>query len=275
MLKMITVMYLLCAIYTSNPDITDPDFSQYITTEMPSNSLQVMTDMNQPELNEIPEKAEVDYLKELETLGFLKQENRDTALDIRNAVLRFQSFCNIPLNGKWDEKCMAALKKTLYENSFTFTDTIMKPPSEGKWLAINKAKRILTLYENSSVIKKYPVAVGNPITLTPSGKYKIVSRVVNPVWGGGGYAKPVEGGSSKNPLGYRWIGLSYKDGNNVGIHGNNSPYSIGKNISHGCIRMINSDVEELFGLIPISAAVWIGTDEELENWGVVQKEYGE
>jgi hypothetical protein len=37
--------------------------------------------------------------------------------------------------------------------------------------------------------------------------------------------------------------------------------------------MINSDVEELFKIVPISAEVWIGTDSELKEWGVTQNTY--
>jgi lipoprotein-anchoring transpeptidase ErfK/SrfK len=95
----------------------------------------------------------------------------------------------------------------------------------------------------------------------------------NPTWGGGGYASPVKGGSPSNPLGYRWMGLSIKGGSIYGIHGNSSPYSIGTNASHGCIRMINSDVEELFDMIPINTAVWIGTEEKLNEWGISQEAY--
>jgi lipoprotein-anchoring transpeptidase ErfK/SrfK len=57
-----------------------------------------------------------------------------------------------------------------------------------------------------------------------------------------------------NPLGTRWLGLSVKG---FGIHGTNVPQSIGKNASHGCIRMRNSDVEELFELVQVGDAVEI------------------
>ena len=48
------------------------------------------------------------------------------------------------------------------------------------------------------------------------------------------------------------MGLSVKG---YGIHGTNEPKSIGKAASHGCIRLRNKDVEELFGLVRVGDEV--------------------
>ncbi|PYU10291.1 MAG: hypothetical protein DMG29_17725, partial [Acidobacteria bacterium] len=48
------------------------------------------------------------------------------------------------------------------------------------------------------------------------------------------------------PLGTRWLGLGQRG---YGIHGTNEPRSIGRNVSHGCIRMRNRDIEELFEMV--------------------------
>lgn len=56
-----------------------------------------------------------------------------------------------------------------------------------------------------------------------------------------------------NPLGYRWLGLY----GNYGIHGTNAPWSIGRSVSHGCIRMYEEDVEELFESVPMGTPVEI------------------
>jgi lipoprotein-anchoring transpeptidase ErfK/SrfK len=55
-----------------------------------------------------------------------------------------------------------------------------------------------------------------------------------------------------NPLGTRWIGISKKG---YGIHGTNSPKSIGRAASLGCIRLRNEDVEELFEMVSVGDAV--------------------
>lgn len=57
-------------------------------------------------------------------------------------------------------------------------------------------------------------------------------------------------------FGPRWLGLNVPWGN-YGIHGTNKPFSIGQHLSHGCIRMRNNDVIELFEMIPLGAKVTI------------------
>lgn len=106
-------------------------------------------------------------------------------------------------------------------------------------IVISIPDRKLVLLEGDRVLKIYDVAVGAPSTPSPHGEFKIVARAVNPVW------KNVPPGPA-NPVGTRWLGLSIKG---YGIHGTNAPRSIGKAASHGCIRMRNRDVEELFALV--------------------------
>ncbi|WP_420094274.1 L,D-transpeptidase family protein [Paenibacillus faecalis] len=88
--------------------------------------------------------------------------------------------------------------------------------------------------------KTYPIAVGNPSTPTPVGEYKIVYKGKD--WG--------------PSFGPRWLGLNVPWGT-YGIHGTNRPHSIGQHQSHGCIRMRNRDVLELFEIIPIGTKVTI------------------
>lgn len=94
--------------------------------------------------------------------------------------------------------------------------------------------------------KKVLLAIGRTNFITPEGKFKIKSKVVNPKWSGGGHAESVVEGAKNNPLGFRWLGLTIGNMNKYGIHGNNNPYFIGQNVSRGCIRMLNTDVEELY-----------------------------
>ena len=110
-------------------------------------------------------------------------------------------------------------------------------------IVISIPDRTLTLLEGDCVLKVYDIAVGKPSTPTPEGEFEIVNRLHNPVWYTHG--KIVAAGRA-NPLGTRWLGLSKKG---YGIHGTNEPESIGKAASHGCIRMRNRDVEELFEFI--------------------------
>jgi len=100
--------------------------------------------------------------------------------------------------------------------------------------------RKLALLENDQVVSIYSVAVGAPVSPSPVGTFTVVTRVTDPT-----YYRPgkVIGPGAANPIGTRWIGLSVKG---FGIHGTDEPQSIGLAKSHGCIRLRNADVEELF-----------------------------
>jgi lipoprotein-anchoring transpeptidase ErfK/SrfK len=122
----------------------------------------------------------------------------------------------------------------------------MKP---ARRIVVSIPDRKLALIESGRVLKVFPTAVGSPRTPSPTGSFQIVKRVVNPAWYTKGKIVPP---GKANPLGTRWLGLSAQG---YGIHGTNSPSSIGANVSHGCIRMRNRDVEELFALVSIGDSV--------------------
>lgn len=102
-------------------------------------------------------------------------------------------------------------------------------PTGSVELVISVPERILSVYSDGQLYKRYRIAVGKDSTPTPIGEWKIVWKDYN--WGTG--------------FGSRWMGLNVPWGI-YGIHGTNNPWSIGRYASHGCIRMRNRDVEELF-----------------------------
>ena len=120
-------------------------------------------------------------------------------------------------------------------------------------LIVSIPDRKIVLIEDGQVVKVYPIAVGKKSTPSPNGNFHMASRVVKPAWYQPG--QMVEPGPA-NPLGTRWMGLGYKG---YGIHGTNMPNSIGKAASHGCIRMRNHDVEELFELVQVGDPVELVT----------------
>lgn len=107
-------------------------------------------------------------------------------------------------------------------------------------IVINTYKRTLILYIEGEPYKTYPIAIGKPSTKTPIGEWAIISKSRG--WGGG--------------FGSRWLGLNVPWGI-YGIHGTNKPGSIGRAASHGCIRMFNSNVEELYDLVSLKTRVKI------------------
>jgi lipoprotein-anchoring transpeptidase ErfK/SrfK len=109
--------------------------------------------------------------------------------------------------------------------------------------------RKLVVMEAGQVVKVFQTAVGAPRTPSPTGSFKIVERIPDPTWYTKGRIVPP---GKSNPLGPRWLGLSKKG---YGIHGTNRPSSIGRDASHGCIRMRNRDVEELFDMVSVGDEV--------------------
>jgi hypothetical protein len=111
-------------------------------------------------------------------------------------------------------------------------------------MVIIDVKRLkLTLYKNGQPIRTYPVAIGDSETPSPIGEWKVIHKGGN--WGSG--------------FGERWIGLNVPWGI-YGIHGTNKPWSIGTRASHGCIRMFNRHVLELYDLVKLGAPVRIVGD---------------
>jgi hypothetical protein len=127
---------------------------------------------------------------------------------------------------------------------------IASAPAERR-IVVSIPDRALALIEDGRVLKLYPVAVGTRKTPSPTGRFKIVNRVVSPAYYHEGEVIPP---GRSNPLGDRWMGLDKKG---YGIHGTNVPGSIGKAASHGCIRMAKRDVEELFEIVRVGDVVEI------------------
>lgn len=128
-------------------------------------------------------------------------------------------------------------------------------------ITIDRGNFKLRLFKNLKLSKTYGVAVGAPGYPTPTGRYSIQNKAVNPAWTApdspwaGAYRNEVvPGGSAENPLKARWMGIV----NGVGIHGTGAPGSIGSRASHGCIRMTVPDVVDLYPRVPVGTPVLIG-----------------
>jgi lipoprotein-anchoring transpeptidase ErfK/SrfK len=116
--------------------------------------------------------------------------------------------------------------------------------------------RKLAVLVNGIVVAGFPIAVGADESPSPTGEFTIVNRVSNPDYYHEGVVIPAGKG---NPVGTRWVGLSQKG---YGIHGTNAPKSIGRAASHGCIRLRNRDMEELFGMLRVGDVVKIRDERD-------------
>ena len=118
-------------------------------------------------------------------------------------------------------------------------------------IVVDKSQNILILKSDDKVLKVYRVSTGKDMS-TPLGSFKVINKLVDPTWYTAGAIVPPD--SPLNILGSRWMGLSVS---RYGIHGTTEPETIGKNITAGCVRMLNKDVVELYSIIPIGTEVTI------------------
>jgi hypothetical protein len=127
-------------------------------------------------------------------------------------------------------------------------------------LTIDRASFKLRYFKNLKLHRSYGIAVGAPGYETPTGRFSIRNKAVDPAWSApdqpwaGAYRNEVvAGGSAENPLKARWMGIV----GGVGIHGTAAEYSIGTAASHGCIRMRVADVIDLYPRVPVGATVLV------------------
>jgi lipoprotein-anchoring transpeptidase ErfK/SrfK len=121
------------------------------------------------------------------------------------------------------------------------------------WIKIDKKKLQLYLCKGGdTVLKTYPVAIGRGVgtkktrtdLITPTGVFKIwrvvedaTQLVYDPKW----FGEPGE--PQKGAYGAKLI--SFYNPWQIAIHGTNAPSSIGKRVTHGCVRLRNKDISEL------------------------------
>ncbi|WP_075727451.1 L,D-transpeptidase family protein [Tissierella creatinophila] len=122
------------------------------------------------------------------------------------------------------------------DNSETNEDVIIL-------IEVDKKRLSLINKKHENTISTYPIASGKESSPTPLGSFQIIKKSS---WGEG--------------FGSRWLGLNVPWGT-YGIHGTNKPGSIGSNASAGCIRMRNSDIEDLYDKVSINTNVVISNGE--------------
>jgi len=105
-----------------------------------------------------------------------------------------------------------------------------------------------------------PNANGKPSTPTPSGRTTVRDKRLDPVWHPPASIDPRRrpvppySKTHKNPLGVAWIGTNM---DSIGLHGTNNPSSIGKSVSHGCVRHQNDDILKLYALVEPGTPIYL------------------
>lgn len=131
-------------------------------------------------------------------------------------------------------------------------------PQKAGTIVIDTPHKFLYLVEKGGKALRYGIGVGRP-GFTWSGVKTISRKAEWPDW-----TPPAEmlkrrpdlpthmAGGPENPLGARAL---YLGSSLYRIHGTNEPYTIGTNVSSGCIRMMNQDVEDLYQRVGVGTKV--------------------
>ena len=130
----------------------------------------------------------------------------------------------------------------------------------GSIVVITHQRRLYYVLGNGQAIR-YPVGVGKA-GMAWQGRAYVARKLVRPSWGppediwraNPNLPAVIPGGAPNNPMGEAVLGL---DRGNYAIHGTNNPGSIGRYVSHGCIRMYNRDIVDLYGRVPVGTAVYV------------------
>jgi hypothetical protein len=137
----------------------------------------------------------------------------------------------------------------------------INPRTMGPTIVVHVDTNRLDLYEGFEVTHSWDVATAKPGYVTPVGEWSLYQKRENPTWynpaldsWGAGLPAVVPGGPG-NPMGTRALYITAPG--LIRIHGTSSPDSIGRYASHGCIRMHNEQVEELYDLVPVGTKVII------------------
>lgn len=157
-----------------------------------------------------------------------------------------------------------ALMSALQSGDETMDLTVktLEPKEEGKSfdqvLLVRIGENKLYLYENGRIERTWTVATGQPEYMTPTGLYEVTELRYMPTWvnpapdtWGADMPASIPPGPG-NPLGLRAINWSAPA---IRFHGTSATYSLGYNASHGCVRMANEDVIELYDIVEVGTPI--------------------
>jgi len=145
-------------------------------------------------------------------------------------------------------------------------------PQNGVELILDRRQRLLRVMEGNQERRRFRVGVGMPGWETPVGSFSVIEKTAFPVWEHPAKGVRIPPGPS-NPLGSRWIGfhrdckgrrgfngqehLEVKGCVSSGFHGTPQRDSVGAAVSHGCVRLFDEDVRELFDMVQLGTPVTV------------------
>jgi lipoprotein-anchoring transpeptidase ErfK/SrfK len=118
-------------------------------------------------------------------------------------------------------------------------------------IVVDVSKRQVALYRRGRLVLRTTAAVGAPATPTPTGSFYVNQRLI-PSDPTGPFGPGAIGISAFSDVLTGWV-----QGGPIAIHGTNAPWSIGKNVSNGCIRVRNPVLRRLFEAVSSGTPVII------------------
>ena len=119
-------------------------------------------------------------------------------------------------------------------------------------VVVNRAADTVTVFNGATQVMQVPAAVGKPSTPTPAGN-TYLWELIRPDNPNGAYGPYI--------FGLAWFSDAYAtfNGGNaqIGLHGQDEPWSVGHPVSHGCVRLDNSVITQLAGMLPLGTPVTI------------------
>lgn len=135
------------------------------------------------------------------------------------------------------------------------------PAGDRTGIIVNLAALRLYRFNGTGQVLTFPVSVGKEGWDTPTGTTKIIEKRKDPAWRVPASIRAqdpslpdIVPAGPKNPLGQYALTLNWPG---YLIHGTNTPYSIGKPTSHGCMRLYPEDIQALFGAVSVGDAVTV------------------
>jgi lipoprotein-anchoring transpeptidase ErfK/SrfK len=145
----------------------------------------------------------------------------------------------------------------------TVADLPPRPEFAQRIIRVDTKGHMLDLVDANRVIASFPITPGSKSLPAPIGTWNIAKVTTMPIFrwdqamlmhgrrSGKFYIVPP---GPRNPVGIVWIGLNKKG---IGIHGTDSPDTIGRSASHGCIRLANWDAARVVNQVTVGMTVEI------------------
>jgi lipoprotein-anchoring transpeptidase ErfK/SrfK len=115
---------------------------------------------------------------------------------------------------------------------------------------VDLSARRLTLYQGSDAVGTFPVAIGQPATPTPTGRFFVTVRLRPP------RISAIYGAWALGLSAYSEVLDQFGTGDGqIALHGTNDSSELGRAVSHGCVRLSNAAISKLAALLPPGSPV--------------------